>query len=178
MVFSLSENKWVSDYQFLGEQYDYFENRFFGFKNGAPYEFNKNTSTWNTWFGTQYPVRVCWVVNKPLSGLKDMSEIVMESSVAPDFTVVYTTLPNTQITDLVNTDYVSQEGILYAKLLRDRLSPNASGTADQKLLNGDIVLSQIPQIMAEFQQYSSIIYINFVDVGFNLSRGQNFILAD
>jgi len=177
VVFSLSDNKWVSDYQFLGEQYDYFENRFFGFKNGAPYEFNKNTSTWNTWFGTQYPVRVCWVVNKPLSGLKDMSEIVMESSVAPDFTVVYTTLPNTQITDLVNTDYVSKEGILYAKLLRDRLSPNVSGTADQKLLNGDIILSQIPQIMAEFQQYSSIIYINFVDVGFNLSRGQNFILA-
>jgi hypothetical protein len=67
---------------------------------------------------------------------------------------------------------------LYAKLLRDRLSPNASGTADQKLLNGDIILSQIPQIMAEFQQYSSIIYINFVDVGFNLSRGQNFILAE
>ena len=45
-------------------------------------------------------------------------------------------------------------------------------------MTGDIVISQIPQIMAEFQQYSSIIYINFVDVGFNLSRGQNFILAE
>jgi hypothetical protein len=177
VVFNLSENKWISDYQFMGEQYDYFDNRFFGFKNGAPYEFNTNTSTWNTWFGTQYPVRVCWVVNKPLSGLKDMSEIVMESSVAPDFTVVYTTLPNTQITDLINTDYVNQEGILYARLFRDRLSPNATGTPDQKLMTGDILISQIPQIMAEFQQYSSIIYINFVDVGFNLSRGQNFILA-
>lgn len=178
VVFNLVENKWISDYQFMGEQYDYFENRFFGFKNGAPYEFNTNTSTWNTWFGTQYPVRVCWVVNKPLSGLKDMSEIVMETSVAPDFTVVYTTLPNTQITDLTSSDYVSQEGILYGRLLRDRLSPNATGTPDQKLMTGDIVISQIPQIMAEFQQYSSIIYINFVDVGFNLSRGQNFILAE
>ena len=178
VVFNLSENKWISDYQFMGEQYDYFDNRFFGFKNGAPYEFNTNTSTWNTWFGTQYPVRVCWVVNKPLSGLKDMSEIVMETSVAPNFTVVYTTLPNTQITDLTSSDYVSQEGILYGRLFRDRLSPNATGTADQKLMTGDIVISQIPQIMAEFQQYSSIIYINFVDVGFNLSRGQNFILAE
>jgi hypothetical protein len=107
-----------------------------------------------------------------------MSEIVMESSVAPDFTVVYTTLPNTQITDLINTDYVNQEGILYARLFRDRLSPNATGTPDQKLMTGDILISQIPQIMAEFQQYSSIIYINFVDVGFNLSRGQNFILTE
>ena len=178
VVFNLSENKWISDYQFMGEQYDYFDNRFFGFKNGAPYEFNTNTSTWNTWFGTQYPVRVCWVVNKPLSGLKDMSEIVMETSVAPDFTVVYTTLPNTQITDLTSSDYVNQEGILYGRLFRDRLSPNATGTPDQKLMTGDIVISQIPQIMAEFQQYSSIIYINFVDVGFNLSRGQNFILAE
>jgi hypothetical protein len=106
-----------------------------------------------------------------------MSEIVMETSVAPDFTVVYTTLPNTQITDLTSSDYVSQEGILYGRLFRDRLSPNATGTPDQKLMTGDILISQIPQIMAEFQQYSSIIYINFVDVGFNLSRGQNFILA-
>jgi hypothetical protein len=62
--------------------------------------------------------------------------------------------------------------------LRDRLSPNATGTPDQKMLNGDVILSQIPQIMAEWQSYDSIIYVNFVDVGFNLSRGQNFILGN
>jgi len=176
LTFSIQENKWGSDYQFLGEQYEYFENRMFGFKNGSLYEFNKNSSTWNTWFGVAYPVRVCWVLNKPLSGLKDMAEITLESSQAPNYTVVYTTLPNTQITDLTDTDYVSQEGIYYGKLFRDRLSPNASGTADEKMMNGDVILSQIPQIMTEIQCYSSIFYINFVDVGFNLSRGQNFIL--
>lgn len=176
LTFNIQENKWVSDYQFLGEQYEYFENRMFGFKNGALYEFNKNSSTWNTWFGTAYPVRICWVLNQPLSGLKDMSEITLEGIQAPNYTVVYTTLPNTQITDLTNTDYVNQEGIYYGKLFRDRLSPNASGTADEKMMTGDVVLSQIPQIMTEFQCYSSIFYVNFVDVGFNLSRGQNFIL--
>jgi hypothetical protein len=176
LTFNIQENKWVSDYQFLAEQYEYFENRMFGFKNGALYEFNKNSSTWNTWFGTAYPVRVCWVLNQPLSGLKDMAEITLESIQAPNYTVVYTTLPNTQITDLTSSDYVNQEGIFYGKLFRDRLSPNATGTADEKMMNGDVVLSQIPQIMTEFQCYSSLFYINFVDVGFNLSRGQNFIL--
>jgi hypothetical protein len=150
----------------------------FGFKNGALYEFNTNTSTWNTWFGTQYPVRICWVVNQPLSGLKDMAELVVEGNQAPDYTVLYTTLPNTQITDLTESEFVSQEGIFYGRFLRDRLSPNATGTPDQKMLNGDVILSQIPQIMAEWQSYDSIIYVNFVDVGFNLSRGQNFILGN
>jgi hypothetical protein len=107
-----------------------------------------------------------------------MAEIVIEGSQAPNYTALYTTLPNTQITDLTSSDYTSQEGILYARFLRDRLSPNYAGTADQKLLNGDVVLSQIPQIMAEFQSYNSIIYVNFVDIGFNLSRGQNFILGN
>lgn len=176
LTFNMQENQWVSDYQFLGEQYEYFENRMFGFKNGALYEFNQDSSTWNTWFGTTYPVRVCWVVNQPMSGLKDMAEVTLEGSQAPDYTVVYTTLPNTQITDLTSSDYVNQEGIFYGKLFRDRLSPNATGTADEKMMTGDVILSQIPQIMAEFQCYSSIFYINFVDVGFNLSRGQNFIL--
>ena len=178
VTFNIQENKWVSDYQFIAEQYDYFDNRMFGWKNGALYEFNSNSSLWNTWFGQQYPVRICWVLNKPLSGLKDMAEIVIEGSQAPDFTVIYTTLPNTQITDLTSSDFTNQEGILYARILRDRLSPNTTGTADQKLNTGDVVLSQIPQIMTEFQSYESIIYVNFVDVGFNLSRGQNFILGN
>ena len=178
VVFHLQDNQWKSDYQFLAEQYEYFENRMFGFKNGALYEFNTNTSTWNTWFGTQYPVRICWVVNAPLSGVKDMAEIVIEGNQAPNYTALYTTLPNTQITDLTASDFTNKEGILYARFLRDRLSPNYAGTADQKLLNGDVVLSQIPQIMAEFQSYNSIIYVNFVDIGFNLSRGQNFILGN
>jgi hypothetical protein len=178
VTFNIQENKWISDYQFIAEQYDYFDNRMFGWKNGALYEFNTNSSTWNTWFGQQYPVRICWVLNKPLSGLKDMAEIVIEGSQAPNFTVIYTTLPNTQITDLTSSDFTNQEGILYARILRDRLSPNTTGTADQKLNTGDVVLSQIPQIMTEFQSYNSIIYVNFVDVGFNLSRGQNFILGN
>jgi hypothetical protein len=178
VTFNIQENKWVSDYQFIAEQYDYFDNRMFGWKNGALYEFNTNSSTWNTWFGQQYPVRICWVLNKPLSGLKDMAEIVIEGSQSPNFTVIYTTLPNTQITDLTSSDFTNQEGILYARILRDRLSPNTTGTADQKLNTGDVVLSQIPQIMTEFQSYNSIIYVNFVDVGFNLSRGQNFILGN
>ena len=84
---------------------------------------------------------------------------------------------NVQITDLTNTDYTNQESVLYARLLRDRLSPNTSGDADFKLNFGDVMISQLPQIMAEFQCYTSLIYINFVDVGFNLSRGQDFIIT-
>jgi hypothetical protein len=176
LAFNIIENKWVSDFQFIAEQYDYFENRLFAFKNGTLYEMNTNSSSWNTWFGTQYPLRMCWVVNKPVSSVKDLYEMSLEGSNAPNFTVIYNTNPNTQITDLTIDDFTNREGVFYASLFRDRLSPNTTGDVNDKLLKGDIMVSQVPLVMTEFQQYSSLIYINFVNTGFNVSRGQNSIL--
>jgi hypothetical protein len=119
---------------------------------------------------------MCWVVNKPVSSVKDLYEMSIEGSNAPNFTAIYNTNPNIQITDLTIDDFTNREGVFYASLFRDRLSPNTTGDVNDKLLKGDIMVSQVPLIMTEFQQYSSLIYINFVNTGFNVSRGQNSIL--
>lgn len=177
MVFQYEKNQWNQDFEYLGEQYDYIENQMFGFKNGVLYKFNADTTNWNRWFGTQYPVRLCFAQNTPLpSGVKEIFDIALEGSQIPDFTVLYTDYPNVQITDLASNDYLNKEGVLYARFLRDRLSPNATGTADEKLYKGDVIISQVPQVMLEWQAYTGLIYINFVDVGMMISRGQKSIL--
>jgi len=172
MAFSFQENHWGSNYEFMPEMMEYCQNIMYGWRNGNMYQFNSNTTNWNTFFGVEYPVRVCVVGNPPPSVVKDVYDIAIEGSNAPDYTVLYTELPNEQISDLIVTDYTNQENIFYARFFRDRLSPNATGTAAERLYKGDVLKSITPYIMMEFQQYDGLIFIDFVDIGYAYSRGQ------
>jgi len=177
MAYKFNENKWGHNFEFMGEWYEYFENQMFGFKNGYLYKHNTNTTNWNTWYGTQYPVRICLPANFNQSLLKVLNNMAIEGSVIPDFSVALSQVPNVQITDLASTDeaWEDQEGNLYATFYADRLSPNATGTADQKLQTGDELTDTAFMIMLEFQAYSNLIYINFVNVGMTAAPGQKQI---
>ena len=67
--------------------------------------------------------------------------------------------------------------MFYATWFRDRLSPNVSGTAVQKMYNGDYLKGKTPLIMVEFHQYENICYISMIDITFDVSRGQKSILT-
>jgi hypothetical protein len=175
MTFAYEENKWGSNFEFMGEFYDYLQNTAFAFKNGYVYTLNTNTANWNTFFGTQYPVRVCPTGNLNPSLMKDLFNIAVESNVVPDFTVAMANYPNEQITDLTADDYTDQEGVFYAVFYRDRLSPNVSGTPENKMYFGDVLKDYAIFLMLEFQQYDNLIYINFVDIGYQPSKGQRQI---
>jgi hypothetical protein len=172
------ENRWKEVFEYAGEWYDYFENQMIGFKNGTIYTHETNTANLNTFYGTQYPIRYCLTPNQPLSSIKDVVGITVEGSVIPDYSVCYSVYPWEQITDLINEDYRNQEGVMYSSLFRDRLSPNVVGSADVKLYYGDIVKSKTPLIMVEFQQYTNLVYISFIDIDFAESYGQTKILVN
>lgn len=183
MVYKYLENRWGSNYEFMGEWYDYFQNQMIGFKDGYPYTFDTDTINWNRFFGTDYPVRICLPANFNQSLLKTLNNIALEGSDIPGFTVAMTIVPNTQITDLSSTDtdetgrpiWSNQQGNLYATFLNDRLSPNASGTADQKIFTGDFLTDTVFLVMCEWQVYSNLFYCNFVNVGSSGSTGQKRI---
>ena len=184
VCFDILENRWKETFEFAGEWYDYFENIMIGWKNGVIYTHETNNSALNTFYGIQCPLRICFTPNVPPSAVKDILDISIEGNAIPDFTVLYSTFPWTQISDLDGvtikpdgtTDYRSEEGVQYARFFRDRISPNVSGTADQKLYSGDIIQGQTPQIMVEFKQYTTFIYINAINVGWALSKGQQKIV--
>lgn len=175
MYFKIEDNVWGNNFEAIAEWYEYYENKLFAWKNGVMYSHNTNTTNWNTWYGTEYPVRACVTANFNPSLLKVLNSIAIEGNAIPGFTVGYSDYPNIQITDLTENDYTDQEGQLYATFYKDRLSPNSTGTADEKLYIGDDLTDIVIKVMVEFQAYSSLIYINYINLYYSASRGQKTI---
>lgn len=175
MSFSYLENKWGSDYEYMAEHYEYLQNTMFAFKNGNVYIHNNDTTNWNRFYGVDYPVRLCFTVNSNPSLLKDLANIAVESSAPPDFAVALANTPNIQITDLDGSDFDNQQGFYYAEWLMDRLSPNSSGTADEKLYTGDPITDVAILIMLEFQAFDELFWMTYCNIGWMASKGQQKI---
>lgn len=178
MAFCFEENKWGSNFNYGAEWYEYFENKMYGWKNGNMYEHNADTTNWNKFYGTQYPLRLCFTGNFNPSLMKDLFNISVEGSDIPNAVVALTAVPNQQITDLASTDaaWQTDEGVFYGYFLKDRLSPNASGTADQKLFTGDFLKDYCIFVMAEWQPYTGLMYCQFVNIGYQPSKGMQNIV--
>jgi hypothetical protein len=175
MSFMFEENIWRHNVEALSEWSDSINNQLYVFKNGNIYKAYADTTNYNNFFGTNYPLRICGIANVNSSLLKNLANIAIESNAAPNFSVAQANYPNLQITDLTASDYTNQEGMFYATWLCDRLSPNVSGTADEKLYTGDPLTDVAIFWMLEFAQYSSLFYCNFVDIGWETARGQQDI---
>lgn len=181
-----NSNRWPHNFEFMAEWYDYIGDTMFAFKNGVPYVMFSNTAAYNTFFGTQYPMRACITANLNPSLLKTLSDIAVEASHKPGFVVALTAIPNQQITDIAGTDdgdngktpgWVNQEGVLYSAFGKDRLSPNASGTAEQKLFTGDQLTDFSIFVMCEWSSIEGLLWCQFLNVGFESSRGQKRIAS-
>lgn len=169
-------NVWGSNMEYGAEWYEYAGDKMYGWQDGIMYIHNSDNTNWNTFYGSERPVRACFAANMNSSALKNLYNIAIEGSVKPDFTVAMTNVPNQQITDLTASDYADIESVLYAYFLRDRLSPNSSGTADERLYKGDILTDFSIFVMCEFQQFSELIYIEKINIGFDIAKGQKNIV--
>lgn len=178
MSFLYEENRWGHNYEALSEWSENLNGNLYQWKNGDLYIADGDVNNFNKFFGVNYPVRICGTANINPSQLKDLSNIAVESTAAPDWAVAMTNIPNVQITDLAGTDvggFTDQQGIYYGSWLRDRLSPNASGIPDQKLYIGDVLVDISIFWMLEFQQYQNLFFCNFVNIGWETARGQSAI---
>lgn len=175
MSFKFEDNIWGSDFEGIAEQYEYIQNKCFSWKAGVMWSHDTNSTNWNRFYGTDYPVRICTTANYNPSLLKDAANVAIESNAAPDFSVALTNYPFTQITDLASDNYTDLQGQFFATWLGDRLDPNQSGTADQKLFTGSQLTDIAIFTMFEFAQYDSLFYCNFIDIGWEASRGQQRI---
>jgi hypothetical protein len=178
MSFDYEAKLWRSNYEYMPEWFEYLDNQNYAFKNGLLYSHNTDKVNYNTFYGTQYPVRLCssWNIQKIPSAIKDCYGIAIESNVIPDFSVLYASYPNIQITDLTDDDYTDTEGVMYAAWFRDRISPNTEGDVIDKLNFGDEIQSAYPFTMLEFQQYDKLMYINFLNFRFAVSKGQEQLI--
>lgn len=177
MIYKYENNKWYGAYQFLPDWMEYVGNKLFSFKEGELYLHNENSASFNNFYGTQYPQRICFVSNSAMpSIIKDLFGTAVEGNNAPSYAVIYTDYPNEQITDLAEDDFENKEGIQYAVWMRDRLSPNVTGSAVKKMYEGDYMKTATPLVMLEFSVYNSQLIINFVNISYEISEGHNSIL--
>lgn len=179
-MFEQNPNYWGSNYEGMPEWSENLNNQLYTWKNGNLYINDSDIVNWNRFYGVDYPVRFCGAWNNVPSAIKDAGGLGIEGSAVPDFTVLMSTTPNLQITDLSSTDvgWEDQEGVWYSPFLMDRLSPNCIGTADEKLYLGDVIKSPYPLFMCEWQVYSGLFYLEFINFHYNLSRGQKQLITE
>lgn len=181
-VWSFQPNidKWTSLYSYRPEWMNVVGNRLVTFKNGYPYV--HNSSTYNQFYGVNYDSVVAFVHNDAGDLTKVYESISIEGD-TPDIVHVRTEVPDVQSSDIrggaLNRqtmqagDFRVNEGVNYSAILRDRLSPNSAGTADQKLYKGDPMRGEFGLFQGVFSTPSTQKVLKFANIGFIPSRGHN-----
>jgi len=160
--FSLSQDRWTSFYSHTGP-YITFGGRMYSFVksqypststepvsstpivDGGLFVFDKDSAT-NNFYGYANDSFISISYNDAPSNVKIFHSISIEGTTAPTTTYVETFIPNNQITNMISSDFKNREDMLYSEIYRDRVSPNACGTADDKMYTGDKMRGQYANI--------------------------------
>ena len=170
MCYQPAIDKWTSRYSYRPEWFSMVGNRLVTFKSGMPYTHNNNN--YNRFHGTTYDSVINFVHSEAGSQIKSYTNVGVEGS-TPSLVHCRTEVPNVQSTDVRASDFEVKEGVSYAPLYRDRLSPNTTGTYDEKLYTGDKMKGEVALFQGVFFASSSNKLLKFVNIAFLPSRGHS-----
>jgi hypothetical protein len=162
-------DKWTGKYSFRPEWMSMVANRIVSFKEGMP---NIHNGTFNTFYGKVYDSAIAAVHNEDGNTVKVYNNVAVEGEI-PGRMHFRTEVPNVQSSDLVTNEFVVREGVNYSDILRDRMSPNSSGTFDQKLMKGDKVRGEVCKFLYLLNQPTTRKSIKFLSIGYTPSTGQS-----
>lgn len=171
-------DRWTSMYSFRPEYMGMVANQLVTFKGGKPYVHNSQTA--NNFYGVQYDSSVSLVHTEAQNVTKKYYATFVEGD-TPNVIHVRTETPVVQSSDIrsgtydprtgINGDFSVKEGVSYAPILRDRLSPNTSGTYDQRLMFGDDVVGEVAMFTIIYKKPAERKTLKLFNIGFILSRG-------
>ena len=161
---------WASFYSFVPEWIESCGNLLLSFVNGAIYR-HDNETAYNTFYGTEYPSGISWVVNSPIQAVKWPAAIGFMSNDPPYWVHYRCETPNIQSSDNGEIDFRQREGFWYADILRDRLSPNESGEYAEIAFKGDRLRSSFLEIYAEFRIFTEELAVDTIKVLWKNSAG-------
>lgn len=171
LVYKINRDKWGAPHGYEPEMFVCTGVVLFSWKNGVPWLHNSNILH-NSFYGVRSKAKVMFVArgDEDPSKIKTWQSISVESNFKPSFVHLRTDTPNIQSSDLDTSDFVTREGIYYAPILRDRLSPNVTGTALEKLKKGDKMRGPYIYVMLEWDT-EALLQFKFVNVGHNITAG-------
>lgn len=163
-------DRWVTQYSFQPEWMGSVGNRLLSFKDGMPYI--HNATSYNNFYGRTWDSVLSMVHNDAGADPKVYNSVAIQGSV-PDILHVRTEVPDVQSSDLRPTDFVNREGIAYASIMRDRLTPHMTGAYNRRLYRGDTIRGEVGLFQGVFFAPSTNKLLKFVNIGFIPSRGHN-----
>lgn len=170
LVFSLVNNKWAFPHKYESDGFVSIRNKLFSSKNGQLYQHN-DTGGRSNFYGADVIPAIGFIFNEEPENIKQYLTLLVQGNFKPTFTHMRTELPNVQSTDLVS-EWVTREGNFDVAILRDRLSPNTTGTYEEKLFKGDKMIGQWMKCWMEFDVGDSLLQIRFLGSGYQDSLGQ------
>lgn len=167
-AFQSDLNKWVSQYSFRPEWMCMVGNRLVTYRGGKPFI---HTGAFNTFYGQVFDSVVALAHSEAGNTIKTYQSIAIEGD-TPDRVHIRTEVPYVQSSDLTGAEFTVKEGVKYSEILRDRLSPNATGGFNEKVMTGDVVRGETAKAMAVMTGANTKKEIKFIDIQFLPSTGQ------
>jgi hypothetical protein len=169
IAYKVGADKWLGEFNYEAEGFVSLDTDMYAFKNGVLYRHNAE-GVYNTFFGVPVKSRLMIVSNAEPSKVKIFDTVSVEGSSQPSWTHFRTEHPYEQSSDLVSDDYVSKEGVYYASILRDRLTPGAN-SAVEGLYTGDEMRGSVLKVLLEWADTDKLIYVRAINIGFSYSTG-------
>ena len=177
LVYKILADKWAAPHGYEPEMFCHVGSRLFTFKDGSIWENNVNPY-FNSFFGVRSKSRIMFVERGPDEAIRDKVKkyvsMIVGCNIAPTFVHFRTEDPNVQSSDLVSSDFELEEGIFYASIMKDRLSPNTTGDPFIKQKFGDKMRGPWMFILMEWDTLS-LLQLKYVNVGCSVSAGHEFV---
>jgi hypothetical protein len=172
IVYRLEEqpNCWQGAYTFSPEGLITLNNQLYSYKNGYLYQHNQ-TSSYNSFYGTQYTSKIMVVSNQVPTTPKVYNNVWVQANLTPTLIYFMNEFPNLQISDLVDTDFRQLEGMFYASIYRNKIIPTADGYTTDGLLTQEKLRTTALKIMVEFSPTTTALELKFLAAGYTISSG-------
>lgn len=167
LVYKHENDLWCGSYPYEAEKFMWVGNDLYGLKAGVLYKFN--SSSHGNFFGVTYKPNIQLSVST--GAISTFLSIGVESNKAPFFAHFRTEEPNVQSSGLALSQFTSKEGVWYASIMRDRLSDNTTGSADQRQIRGDKLFGRFLLLHMEFDVSIDPLSLKFIDTGFIINKG-------
>lgn len=173
LVYKSKLKRWGAPHEYQTEGFVDIRSLLYSSKSGSLYKHNVDdgtADTYSSWYGQSVIPSFGFLINEEANIVKEFLTLSVEGNFQPTFLNCYTTLPNIQTSDIV-AEWKTRLGVFYVAIRRDRLSPNTTGTYDDKLNKGDKMQGQWLFVWAEFET-NHLLQVRYFNCVYSRSSGQ------
>ncbi len=167
LIYKYQNDIWIGKMTFYASLFFRLGNQLYCVDKG--YLYRNNSATQAKFFGVQFRSKLMFSNN--IAAMATYLSIGIEGNTRPAFVHFRTEEPYVQSSDLLRNNFKKKQGVYYSKILRDRLSPNHTGSPVERQMRGDRLYGRTLLIDMEFDVTDGLMYLKFVTVGYKLNSG-------